>query len=67
VDVLVESVGADGVEGRAAHQAPEVDGSTTLTGDLTVAVGDLVQATVTGSAGVDLVAVPVRVLSPARL
>lgn len=31
VDVLVDSV-ADGViEGRAAHQAPEVDGSTTLT------------------------------------
>jgi ribosomal protein S12 methylthiotransferase RimO len=67
VEVLVESVGADGVEGRAAHQAPEVDGSSTLIGDLPLAVGDLVQATVVGSVGVDLVAAPVRVLSPARL
>jgi len=42
----------DGVEGRAAHQAPEVDGSTTLEGgDLTVRVGDLVRATVVASNG----------------
>jgi ribosomal protein S12 methylthiotransferase len=55
VDVLVES--PDG-EGRAAHQAPEVDGSTTVTGlPADARVGDLVRATVTGSAGVDLTAV----------
>ena len=44
-------------QGRAEHQAPEVDGSTTLTGvPAGVAVGDVVRAVVTGSAGVDLVA-----------
>ncbi len=56
----------DGVEGRAAHQAPEVDGSTTLVGgDVEVRPGDLVTALVTGSDGVDLVAVPQEMLSSA--
>ena len=55
VEVLVESVGDDLVEGRAAHQGPDVDGTTTLTGAV-AAVGDLVRATVTGTDGVDLVA-----------
>ena len=55
VDVLVESVSAGGGEGRAAHQAPEVDGSTTLRGDRLV-VGRLVAATVVASDGADLVA-----------
>jgi ribosomal protein S12 methylthiotransferase len=54
VEVLVET--ADG-EGRAAHQAPEVDGSTTLTGG-DPRPGDVVRATVVRSDGVDLVAVP---------
>ena len=49
VEVLVD--GPDG-EGRAAHQAPEVDGTTTLDGDH--AVGALVRAVVTASEGVDL-------------
>ena len=66
VEVLVESVHARGAEGRAAHQAPEVDGSTRLTGALPVAVGDLVRARVSGTDGVDLVAVPVAVLDRAR-
>jgi ribosomal protein S12 methylthiotransferase RimO len=66
VDVLVEAVSTHGVEGRAAHQAPEVDGSTRLTGDMATAVGDLVRAKVIGSDGVDLVAVPVEVLDPVR-
>jgi ribosomal protein S12 methylthiotransferase RimO len=77
VEVLVDKVdevdeggdGVDGVEGRAAHQAPEVDGSTTLVaGGLDLASlrpGDFVVARVTGSSGVDLVAVPEKVLSPA--
>jgi tRNA A37 methylthiotransferase MiaB len=56
VDVLVESVGSDGVEGRAGHQAPEVDGSTTLLAADGVSVGDLVRARVVGAEGVDLVA-----------
>jgi ribosomal protein S12 methylthiotransferase len=64
VEVLVESVSPDAVEGRAAHQAPEVDGSTNLVGDLLVRVGDLVEARVTATEGVDLVAVPVRVTDP---
>ena len=66
VEVLVEAVsaGLDGpvVEGRSAHQAPEVDGSTVLVaGGLdpaTLRVGALVTAEVVGSDGVDLVAVP---------
>ncbi|MGB8652113.1 MAG: 30S ribosomal protein S12 methylthiotransferase RimO [Mycobacteriales bacterium] len=55
VEVLVESVDGEVAEGRAAHQAPEVDGSTTLYG-AGLRVGDLVRAVVTGSEGVDLVA-----------
>jgi ribosomal protein S12 methylthiotransferase len=57
VEVLVEAVTGEGAEGRAAHQAPEVDGATVVTGaPVDVQVGDLVRATVTGSAGVDLTA-----------
>jgi ribosomal protein S12 methylthiotransferase RimO len=69
VEVLVDTVDGDGVEGRAEHQAPEVDGSTMLVGggsDLgTLRPGDLVRARVTGTDGVDLVAVPVEMLSAA--
>jgi ribosomal protein S12 methylthiotransferase len=54
--VLVESVVDGSAEGRAAHQGPEVDGSTTLTGPVDVRVGDLVAAVVTRTDGVDLVA-----------
>ncbi|HVF20688.1 MAG TPA: 30S ribosomal protein S12 methylthiotransferase RimO [Mycobacteriales bacterium] len=63
VDVLVESIDDGVAEGRAEHQAPEVDGSVTLpAGGL--AVGDLVRCRVTGSEGVDLVAVPVDLVAP---
>ncbi|HET9501613.1 MAG TPA: 30S ribosomal protein S12 methylthiotransferase RimO [Marmoricola sp.] len=58
VGVLLESLTDDGTaEGRAAHQGPEVDGSTTVT-DLPAGakVGDLVTAVVTASDGVDLAA-----------
>lgn len=55
VRVLVESfVDAEAV-GRAAHQGPEVDGTTTLAGSPDCAVGDLVCAEVIDSIGVDLV------------
>jgi ribosomal protein S12 methylthiotransferase RimO len=64
VDVLVESLEDGAAEGRAAHQGPEVDGCTTLTGPGnlgdTVRVGDLVPAVVTASVGADLVAERVR-------
>ena len=58
VDVLIESVDGGTSEGRAAHQGPEVDGSTTVSHlPSGVRVGDLLEATVTGSDGVDLIAV----------
>ena len=57
VEVLIEEALGDGrYEGRAAHQAPDVDGSTTVIADRPLAPGDLVTARVTESAGADLVA-----------
>jgi MiaB/RimO family radical SAM methylthiotransferase len=56
VVVLVEDDGEEGPVGRAAHQGPDVDGTTSLQGE--ARVGDLVRAKVVGSAGVDLVADP---------
>ena len=66
VSVLVESVeggeypgserfGLARAEGRAAHQAPEVDGGVVLVG-AAAPVGSLVACEVVGSFGVDLVA-----------
>ena len=59
LEVLVEDLDADRpghVEGRAAHQGPEVDGSTSVRGCLDARPGDLVRAVVVESDGVDLVA-----------
>jgi MiaB/RimO family radical SAM methylthiotransferase len=57
VEVLVEDVLGNGrFEGRAAHQAPDVDGSTTLLADRPLAPGDLVTARVVEAVGADLVA-----------
>ena len=61
VDVLVETVaGSDDeesvTEGRAVHQAPEVDGATVLLDAGAVKPGDIVKAIVVDSQGVDLVA-----------
>ncbi|HEX4430928.1 MAG TPA: 30S ribosomal protein S12 methylthiotransferase RimO [Frankiaceae bacterium] len=68
VEVLVEEVdGDDGVaEGRAAHQAPEVDGSCEVrwTAGEAPRVGELVRARVVGSNGVDLVTELTEVLVP---
>ncbi|HKE67632.1 MAG TPA: hypothetical protein VKB55_00150, partial [Nocardioidaceae bacterium] len=63
VEVLVESVddGDDGrtAEGRALHQGPDVDGSTSLTEvSSTVTAGDVVSAVVIDNSGADLVADP---------
>jgi ribosomal protein S12 methylthiotransferase RimO len=62
LDVLIEEAAEDGPSGsylgRAAHQAPEVDGVTTVRsqGETPLAAGDMVRAVVTGSDGVDLIA-----------
>ncbi|MFJ5234357.1 30S ribosomal protein S12 methylthiotransferase RimO [Kitasatospora sp. NPDC088391] len=61
VTVLVESVEDGVVEGRAAHQAPETDGLTTLLGVEDAVVGRYYRATVVGTEGVDLVAEAVPV------
>jgi ribosomal protein S12 methylthiotransferase len=76
IDVLIEEEaspdeGRPGFTGRAAHQAPEVDGITMVStrgslaaGDrVPLAVGDMVRAVVTGSDGVDLTA---DVILPSR-
>jgi ribosomal protein S12 methylthiotransferase RimO len=71
VAVLVDTITDDEIEGRAEHQAPEVDGSTTLVaGDSGVDLaalrpGDLVGAQVIATEGVDLIAVPVEIISAA--
>ncbi|WP_377269115.1 30S ribosomal protein S12 methylthiotransferase RimO [Peterkaempfera sp. SMS 1(5)a] len=59
VEVLVESVEDGVVEGRAAHQAPETDGLTTLLGAVDAKPGEFVRARVVAAEGVDLVAEPV--------
>ncbi len=60
--VLVDDL-SDGVVGRADHQAPEVDGSTTLIGAEGVLLGDLVRARVVDTDGIDLIAELVQVLA----
>ncbi len=56
-DVLIEEQAGEGVyEGRAAHQAPEVDGVTTVRSAAPLTPGDMVRAVVTASEGVDLIA-----------
>ncbi|GAA2862491.1 ribosomal protein S12 methylthiotransferase RimO [Actinoplanes cyaneus] len=73
VEVLVDTIDDGEIEGRAEHQAPEVDGSTTLVaGEQGVDVaalrpGDLVRARVTGTEGVDLIAVPTEMISAAQV
>jgi ribosomal protein S12 methylthiotransferase RimO len=60
--VLIEELpddhdgGAGLYGGRAAHQAPEVDGATQVRSDRQLSVGDLVRVRVSGSEGVDLLA-----------
>jgi tRNA A37 methylthiotransferase MiaB len=69
VEVLVDTIAGGQIEGRAEHQAPEVDGSTTLVAGATAVdlaalrPGDLVRARVTATEGVDLIAVPVEMIS----
>jgi ribosomal protein S12 methylthiotransferase RimO len=60
VDVLIERTGAE-CAGRAAHQAPEVDGECVVPDGGGLAVGDLVRAKVIDSAGVDLIVSPLGI------
>ena len=56
-EVLIEEdLGGGSYLGRAAHQAPEVDGTTTVLGATGLAIGEIVPARVTEGDGVDLVA-----------
>jgi MiaB/RimO family radical SAM methylthiotransferase len=67
LDVLIEESLGDGrYAGLAPHQAPEVDGNTTVLSRDRLAAGDLVHATVTGSEGVDLVAEAAGAAPPLR-
>jgi MiaB/RimO family radical SAM methylthiotransferase len=77
VEVLVETVASEETDetegtdtvGRAAHQAPEVDGECVFAGGdsdgAAFAVGDLVRCRVVASEGIDLVVEPVELISPA--
>ena len=70
LDVLIDEAGeapspgpssrAGRFSGRAAHQAPEVDGMTTVVSSLPLEPGDMVRAVVTDSDGVDLMADALR-------
>ncbi len=72
VEVLVEVAEDEDFEctGRAAHQAPDVDGECVFERGSGLAVGDLVRAVVVGTEGADLVVrarelVPSSALAPA--
>jgi ribosomal protein S12 methylthiotransferase len=66
VEVLIEEdLGGQRYEGRAAHQAPEVDGATTVNSLTPLAVGSMISARVVSSQGVDLVADALPTASPA--
>lgn len=56
VEVLIEHVEDDLVEGRAACQGPEVDGTTTVVDHAGAKVGDMIGAVVIATEGVDLIA-----------
>jgi ribosomal protein S12 methylthiotransferase len=68
VDRVIESEMNDGpdAEGRADHQAPEVDGTTVLPG-VVVAAGTIVRCTVVSAIGADLIAEPLQVRPESEL
>ena len=53
IQVLIDS---DDNTGRAAHQGPEVDGTTAVMADRELAIGEMVRAKVIGVDGIDLLA-----------
>jgi MiaB/RimO family radical SAM methylthiotransferase len=65
VEVLIEEdLGGQRYEGRAAHQAPEVDGVTTVSSPAPLTAGDMISARVVASQGVDLLADAILAASP---
>ncbi|WP_219414563.1 30S ribosomal protein S12 methylthiotransferase RimO [Pseudonocardia nigra] len=69
VEVLVEAAEDEDFEctGRAAHQAPEVDGECVFERGSGLEVGDLVRAVVVGTEGADLVVSPRELLPRSAL
>jgi len=63
--VLVEEAGEE-IVGRAAHQGPEVDGSVYLTTTGRLERGDLVEAVVYDTNGIDLLATMAAALRVAK-
>ena len=56
-EILIDEILGEGhYLGRAAHQAPEVDGATEVRSDRPLSPGDLVSAVFADSEGVDLTA-----------
>jgi len=63
--VLIDDLSDPGVVvGRGGHQAPEVDGTTTLLDSDGLALGDMVRARVVGTDGIDLIARALEVVRP---
>ena len=60
VEALLDEDGDPLASGRAAHQGPEVDGTTYLPESAGLRIGDLVPAVVTGTDCVDLIAEEIR-------
>jgi ribosomal protein S12 methylthiotransferase RimO len=68
LDVLIEESHGDGrYTGRAAHQAPEVDGATEVRARGQLTVGDMARVTVTGTEGADLLAEVTGSATPASV
>jgi ribosomal protein S12 methylthiotransferase len=69
VTVLVEAEEDEDMEctGRAAHQAPEVDGECVVERGSGLEVGDLVRATVIDTEGADLVVRPIELVPRSEL
>ncbi|WP_252436110.1 30S ribosomal protein S12 methylthiotransferase RimO [Pseudonocardia humida] len=69
VEVLIEAAEDEDMEctGRAAHQAPEVDGECVLERGSGLGVGDMVRAVVVGTEGADLIVSPRELIARSGL
>lgn len=56
LDVLIDSAGADGVRGRTAMDAPDIDGLVWMAGEGPFPVGELLRCRILAAQGYDLVA-----------
>jgi ribosomal protein S12 methylthiotransferase len=57
--VIIDEVNANGAIGRSTADAPEIDGRVHLADSFDLAVGDVIEATITGADEYDLFATPV--------